>query len=359
MKVYWYFYVALLATAPLELLAQSNASALKVATLAGTPDTIFISQDGRGKRALFADPTGLAVDAKGNVYVTDETWHTIRKITPDGEVTTIAGNPRLGHDMTGSADGPGLTARFADPSGIAIDQSGNLYVADQNNSTIRKITPAGVVSTVAGKAGAEGSLDGAGEQARFLNPFAVAVDAAGTLYVADTGNGTIRKVSPGGVVTTLAGQPGSYDSIDGQGSAAHFDSPFGVAVNAEGTVYVADQVGTIRQITPDGRVTTLAGVAGQKGSQDGMGSAARFDAPTGVAVDANGIIYVADQENALIRRITPAGVVTTLAGVAGMPGATNGPVGKALFAQPTGVAVDGTGTIYVADPGNDTIRSIR
>ena len=182
----------------------------------------------------------------------------------------------------GSADGTGSAARFNDPDGVAVDGAGNVYVADTFNDTIRKITPAGVVTTLAGSPGQVGSADGTGSAARFNDPEGVAVDAAGNVYVADTRNDTIRKITPAGVVTTLAGSPGQAGSADGTGSAARFDFPNGVAVDGAGNVYVADAGNdTIRKITPAGVVTTLAGTAGQSGSADGTGSAARFNASGG------------------------------------------------------------------------------
>jgi len=248
------------------------------------------------------------------VYVADTFNHTIRKVTPGGVVTTLAGLA----GSSGSADGTGSAARFYNPYGVAVDSAGNVYVADTDNCTIRKVTPGGVVTTLAGLAGNRGSADGTGSAARFYNPFGVAVDSAGTVYVADSRNHTIRKVTPGGMVTTLAGLATSPGSADGTGSAARFYGPMGVAVDSAGNVYVADSSNyTIRKVTPGGVVTTLAGLAGNRGSADGTGSDARFYCPWGVAVDSAGNVYVADSLNHTIRKVTPSGVVTTLAGAAG------------------------------------------
>ena len=232
-----------------------------------------------------------------------------------------------------------------------MDAAGNVYVADASNDTIRKITPAGVVTTLAGSPGQTGSADGTGSAARFYSPRGVAVDAAGNVYVADTFNDTIRKITPAGVVTTLAGTAGQSGSADGTGSAARFDDPDGVAVDGAGNVYVADSATTrSARSRPAGVVTTLAGTAGQAGSADGTGSAARFNDPDGVAVDAAGNVYVADTSNDTIRKITPAGVVTTLAGIAGpvrqrRRHRQRGPVRRARRAWPwTPRAI-----VYVAD----------
>ncbi|MBI2928427.1 MAG: hypothetical protein HYY24_22385 [Verrucomicrobia bacterium] len=334
------------------------------ANFAGTPGTRGYA-DGNAREAQFGFLEGIAVDSAGNVYVADYWYHTIRKITPDGEVTTLAGSPsfinEFGRGEGGYADGTGSAALFSNPYGVAVDSAGSVYVADYRNYTIRKITPAGDVTTLAGTAGQSGSDDGIGSEARFgsqfgSGPSGVAVDSADNVYAADTFNHTIRKITPDGVVTTLAGSPGQSGSADGTGSAARFNQPFGVAVDSAGNVYVADQTNhTIRKITPTGVVTTLAGKAGQIGSADGTGSAARFKHPRGVAVDSVSNVYVADYRNYTIRKITPAGAVTTLAGSAGQIGSADGTGSAARFNYPFGVAVDSAGSLYVTDTGNNRI----
>ena len=308
--------------------------------------------------AGFPSPFGVAVDGAGNVYVADSVSHTIRKITPAGVVSTLAGLAL----SAGSTDGTGSAARFSQPRGVAVDAAGNVYVADRVNQTIRKITPAGAVSTLAGLAGSAGSADGTGNAARFDNPGGVAVDAAGNVYVGDFNNNSIRKITPAGVVSTLAGFSGIFGSADGTGSEARFNSPFGVAVDGAGNVYVADTGNnTIREITPAGVVSTLAGLAGSTGSTDGTYGAARFNSPFGVAVDAAGTVYVADTVNNTIRKMTPfldGGDVSTLAGLAGSSGNTDGTGSAARFTFPRGVAVDAAGNVYVADTTNDSIRKI-
>ena len=324
-----------------------------VTTLAGLAGYTG-STDGTGSSARFYFPYGVAVDYGSNVYVTDTYNDTVRKVTPAGVVTTLAGLAGI----AGSADGTGSAARFSLPQGVAVDSAGNVYVADTDNSTIRKATPTGVVTTLAGQAATLGSADGTRSAAQFNAPSGVAVDSAGNVYVADSVNATIRKVTAAGVVTTLAGLAGTVGSADGTGSVARFYYPGGVALDTAGNVYVADtDNSTIRQVTPAGVVTTLAGLAGNSGSADGIGSAARFGYPFGVAVDSAGNVYVADTSNHTIRKVMPGGVVTTLAGGGG-PGSADGTGSAAQFDGPIGVAVDSAGNVYVGDSGNDTIRKV-
>ena len=258
-----------------------HAQPLTFTTFAG-PAGGAGSDDGTGSVAHFNRPAGVATDSGGNVYVADTDNHTIRKITASGVVRTLAGLA----GVSGSADGAGSAARFNSPGGVAADSAGNIYVADSGNKTIRKITAAGVVSTLAGSALNAGIADGTGGAARFDNPLGVATDSAGNVYVADANNDTIRKITPAAVVTTLAGSPGLDGSTDGTGSAARFSFPYGVATDGAGNVYVADYSNsTIRKITPAGAVTTFAGAAHLEGITDGTGSAARFRSPDGVATD--------------------------------------------------------------------------
>jgi sugar lactone lactonase YvrE/predicted esterase len=308
-------------------------------------------------------PAGIAADAAGNLYVADAASNTIRKITIAGAVSTLAGSAGVAGSQDGTGSAGLQSAQFNQPGGVAIDGSGNVYVADTGNATIRKITPAGAVSTLAGSPTSRGSQDGAGGNATFNQPGGIAVDGAGNLYVADSFNATIRKITSTGVVTTLAGSPTMRGDADGTGAAARFNFPSGVAVDATGNVYVADTYNDIiRKIAPDGTVTTLAGSAGISGDNDGTSANALFNQPYGVAVDGSGNVYVADTANATIRKIAPDGAVTTFAGVAGVAGLGNGTGSAsqqdALFNQPHGLVFDSAGNIYVADTGNGAIRRI-
>lgn len=319
-----------------------------VSTLAGTGSAG--SANGSGTVAQFRAPHGVAFDSSGNVFVADFSSNKIRRVTPAGVVSTFAGS-----GVAGGVDGVGTAASFNSPRQVAVDSSGTVYVAESEGHKIRKITPGGVVSTLAGS-GEQGSADGAGSAASFRFPFGIAVDGIGNVYVGDLNNNKVRKISPDGVVSTLAGS-GASGGANGTGAAASFNRPAGVAVDVDGNVYVVEVTGQrVRKITPAGVVSTLAG-SGVQGSADGNGTAASFRNAEGIAVDGRGNVLVADTGNHKIRRITPAGVVSTLAG-SGAQDSAEGDVAAASFNGPKGIAVDASGTVLVGDTGNNKIRKI-
>ena len=316
-----------------------------VSTLAGT-GTIG-SADGAGTTASFRTLNGIASDAAGNLYVADADNNKIRKITPSGVVSTFAGS-----GTPAFADGPATTAAFNYPTSVALDAGGNVYVADYNNNRIRRITPAGNVTTIAGN-GSYGFADGPALSASFAAPLGLATDPSGNLYIADADNNRIRKIT-GNTVSTLAGN-GNSGSMDGAIANATFSTPTGIALDATGNMYIADMNNhKIRKITPTGNVSTLAG-SGSYGSTDGQGTFASFSTPTSVAADAGGNIYVADGDNNKIRKITPTGIVTTFVGT-GASGNTDGPAPGATFNAIYGVAVDATGNVYVT--ADNRVRKI-
>jgi sugar lactone lactonase YvrE len=324
-----------------------------VTTVAGSTG-ISGSNDGTGSAARFNYPISVAVNAAGNVYIADYNNHLLRVMTPGGVVSTVAGAT-----SAGSADGSGSAATFNMPRGVAVDSAGNAFVADVNNHTIRKITPAGLSSTIAGLAGTSGSTNGTGSAARFRLPRGIAVASAGDIFVADTNNNMIRAISPAGAVTTFAGAT-AQGSADGSGTAARFNRPNAIAGgNSGGFLYIADTNNhTIRKISPSAFVTTLAGLAGSLGSNDGVGTAARFAHPRGIASDGVGNVYVADSGNHTIRKIANDGTVTTLAGSPGLVGSSDGAGGAARFNNPEGLALSSSGDLYVADRTNHLIRKI-
>ena len=360
-------------TAAVGLLAAGNASGqlnyatpYNMTTIAGTAGDVG-NLDRMNSAARFGFPQGIIGDTNGNFFVADNFENTIRKLTPSGtnwSVTTIAGMAGVG----GNANGMNLSAQFNEPTSITIDSSNNLYVADGNNNSIRKITPVGPnwqVSTIAGSGNA-GGMDGTNTVAQFNFPSGITVDAAGNVYVADTFSDTIRELTPMGtnwVVTTIAGVVGVRGSADGTNQAALFKLPAAIVADALTNLYVADGNNTIRKMTPMGTnwvVTTISGTAGSGGMADGTNGDAQYSSPSAIAVDTNGNLYVTDANNNLIREISPAGtnwVATTLAGaVDGSNGSADGVGTNAMFFSPYGVAVDAMGNIYVSDYLNDTIR---
>ncbi|MEE3121924.1 MAG: NHL repeat-containing protein [SAR324 cluster bacterium] len=323
-----------------------------VSTLAGSGTSG--SSNGQGEAAGFNRPTGVVVDSSGSVFVVDNHNHVIRRIDSSGNVTTLAGTA----GRAGFTDAQGTEARFNKPSSAAVDSLGNIYVADIDNHLIRKIDSSGNVTTLAGTAGSSGSENGKGIEARFNKPSGVAVDSSGNVYVADRSNHLIRRIDLSGNVTTLAGKAGSAGSTNGQGTSATFNQPSDVAVDSSGSVYVVDLDNhLIRKIDSSGNVTTLAGKVGSAGSTNGQGTSATFNQPTGLAVDSSGSVYVADYNNHLIRRIDSSGNVITLAG-SGSAGFADGQGSAAKFNFPTGVAADSSGNVYVADFDNHRIRKL-
>ncbi len=326
-----------------------------VTTFAGTVGSTGTT-DGTGTASRFNTPSDIEIDSGGNLFVTDYLNHTIRKITSAGVVTTLAGTA----GSSGTTDGIGTAARFNRPTGIKIDSSGNLFVTDTLNQTIRKITSAGVVTTFAGTAGTSGTTDGTGTAARFNSPSGIEIDSSGNLFISDYANDTIRKITTAGVVTTFAGTAGTSGTTDGTGTAARFNRPSGIEIDSSGNLFVTDTSNhTIRKITSAGVVTTFAGTAGSSGTTDGTGTAARFNSPSDIEIDASGNLYVADLLNHTLRKITSAGVVTTFAGTAGTSGTIDGTGTTARFNTPLGIKIDSSGNLFVADSLNHIIRKIQ
>jgi sugar lactone lactonase YvrE len=335
--------------------------------------------DGKGAEARFRFPEGLTIDRAGNLFVSDRGNQAIRRITPDGVVTTVVGAPGEG----GSVDGAIADARLMAPTGITVDADGILYITDDVHHTIRKIIPGSSVTTLAGAAPQSGSANGTGASARFNGPRGITRDASGNLFVADTLNRTVRRIGTDGIVSTFAGSPGQIGTTDGIGAAARFAGPLGLAADLTGNIFVSDVSRNIRRITSAGSVSTYAqsiyspGVAVDRngdvfvtsynavvrlgpqfgivagdtrmiGTADGVGTAARFVSASGVAADTVGNLYVIDNGSA-IRKISPAGSVSTLAGAQSQYGTQDGTGTAARFNFPQSLTVDGDGNIYIAE----------
>jgi DNA-binding beta-propeller fold protein YncE len=344
-------YAALPGCAGPEARQEASLSLSTVSTFAGSGTAG--AQDGAGAAAQLNRPHGMAIAEDGTIYVSDRGSHRVRAIGSNGQVRTLAGSGQ------GYAEGAGAAAQFYDPIAIAVDKAGTLYVADRNNHLIRTVTLDGTVRTLAGT-GAAGFANGPAASATFNQPYGVALDAAErALYVADYLNHAIRKIDLStGAVTTLAGN-GSAGNVDGVGANARFNQPYNVKMDRAGNLWVPDQLNhSIRKITPAGAVVTVAG-NGKEGYADGPGTTAQFNNPTGLIAAADGSVIVADRNNHRIRRVAPDGTVSTLAGI-GTAGFTDGAPTAAQFNRPIDVVQDRrTLYLYVSEENNHRVRRLQ
>lgn len=327
-----------------------------VTTFAGSGLTSGSIVNGVATSASFGVVTSIAADTRGNLYETDLVHHSIRKITSTSIVSILAGD----WANSGHVDAQGAAARFRSPIGMVADSSGNLYVAESFGHVIRKITPSGIVTTIAGRENYGGSVDGdSTTTAGFRDPYAITRDAAGNLYVTELDEQVIRKIDTDRKVTTLAGIGGVSGLVNSAANTGYtlFNKPSGIAVDPAGNLYIADQNNhCIRKLDPAGIVTTFAGT-GLAGAADGTLATASFNFPTGIVIDPDGNFYIADRGNHTIRKISTAGIVSTIAG-SGLPGYLDGSGVSASFNSPSGLALDPQGNLYIADQNNFRIRKM-
>ncbi|WP_329394580.1 RICIN domain-containing protein [Streptomyces melanogenes] len=335
-------------------------SAPPISTVAGTGVAGFSGDDGPAVSAELKGPYGVAVDTTGVLYVAEYNNNRVRKITTDGKISTIAGTGTKG--FSGEC-GPAVSAQLNNPREVAVDRMGAVYIADTGNHRVRKVTADGKICTVAGT-GTKGFSgdDGPATAAQLHGPYGVAVDSTGVLYVAEYNNHRVRKITTDGKISTIAGTgTAGFDGDDGPAVSAQLSHPRGVEVGRAGDLYIADAGNhRVRRVAADGKISTIAGT-GTKGfsGDDGPATAAQLDRPFGVAVDSTGTLYIPDIQDHRVRKITADGKISTIAGTgtAGFDG-NDGPAASAQLNQPIGVAVDRVGTLYISDHTNHRVRKI-
>ena len=323
-----------------------------ITTIAGTGVQGFSGDGGPATSAKLYAPTGVAVDGQGNVYIADHSGARVRKVSRGGTISTFAGTGGAGFSGDG---GPATSARVGTPYGVAVDGQRNVYISDRYNNRVRKVSPGGTITTFAGT-GAYGSGSfgdgGPATSAQLRNPYGVAVDGQGNVYIADHGHSRVRKVNPGGTITTFAGTgvPG-FSGDGGRATAAKLISPRGLAVDGRGNVYISDRDNNrVRKVSPGGTITTFAGTGESANDGDGDGgpaTSARIQHPEGMVVDPQGNVYIAAGSS--VRRVSPGGTITTFAGGGRSNPGDGGPATSAVLRAPDGVALDGIGNVYIAE----------
>jgi uncharacterized repeat protein (TIGR01451 family) len=330
-------------------------------TFAGDGSMGYGGDGGPATGAMLSGPVGVAADGAGNFYIADVNNGRVRKVTPAGTITTVAGGGGTGSLGDG---GQATSASLTSPAFVTLDGSGNLYIADASSQRIRKVTPAGIITTVAGNGTVGYSGDGGqATSASIASPHGMAVDSAGNLYFADEGNNRVRKITPAGIITTVAGNGSmGYSGDGGQATSATLDMPIGVALDGAGDLYIGDSDNNrVRKVTPAGIISTVAGNGSMGYSGDGGPAAsAELQPPQGVAVDGAGNLYIADRGNQSIRKVTAAGIIATIAGNGSMGySGDGGPAARAELSYPSGVAVDNAGNVYIGDMSNNVVRVLR
>ena len=318
------------------------------------------SENASATSAQLSEPFGVAVDGRGNLYIADRANHRIRKMSPSGLISTVAGTGEVGYSGDG---GPATCARLYSPFGVAVDSSGNLYIADFGNCRIRKVNPSGIISTVAGNGSYGYGGDGGPATAAVLNyPLDVAVDSIGNLFIADRSNNRIRKVSPSGIITTVAGTGAyGYSGDSGPATSARLNFPHNVAVDGKGNLFIADtQNNRVRRVDRSGIISTIAGTGyGGYSGDGGQATSAQLAFPYSILVDNSGNLFIADNYNHRIRKVNPSGVISTVAGTD--YGCERGDCGKATLVRlnsPRGVTVDSRDELYIADSYSHRVRRV-
>jgi serine/threonine-protein kinase len=332
-----------------------------IMTIVGTGEEGFSGDGGPAGRARLTKPDDPALDGAGNIYIADAGNNRIRRVDASGTITTVAGAGRYSFSGDG---GPAIQAHLATPTSVALDPTGNLFIADTDNNRIRRLDASGIITTVAGTSAAGFSGDGGpATQARLAKPTGVVLDPAGNLFIADTNNNSIRRIDLFGTITTIAGTgTAGFSGDGGPAVSAQLAAPGGLAVDTDGRIYITDNGNNrVRRVSASGVITTIAGtgVAGFSGD-GGPATEAQFADPGSVTVDGEGHIYIADSGNNRIRRIDVFGTITTIAGTgaAGFSG-DGGPATEALLAKPNGLVLDTAGNLVVADNANNRVRRIR
>ncbi len=344
------------------LLNAGPGQAQVITTFAGNGNATFSGDGGPATNASLNHPTGLTIDTAGSVFIADADNWRVRKVTSGGIISTVAGSGVFGSGGDGSA---AVNAAFSDLSGVVVDAAGNLYIADSGNHRVRKVTPAGVVTALAGTGVQGGSGDGGlAVNAQLNRPIGVALDAAGFLYICDSSNHNVRRVNLStGIITTYAGNGlAAFAGDGGQATSASLMFPLGIALDKNGNLFIADAGNSaVRKVATNGVISTVAGTGNHAGfAGDGaFATAALLNLPAGVTVDGNGILFIADSGNNRVRRVDGAGIINTMAGGAndGFSG-DNGPPGNALLSFPWGMAIDAAGSLYIADRANNRVRRI-